>query len=445
MKHSETTNYDRKEIDRKIVSLAWPAILSNITVPLLGLSDTFISGHLGNDLYLAAIVVATTMVNSLYWIFGFLRMGTTGLTATAYGAGDDMTQARVFTRALVTAATAGFLLSLLSPVSGVAILHLMSPPAEVADAALDYFVINMLGAPALLVTNVIYGRLTGRQNTLYPMIIAISVNVLNIILSVTLVFMCGMGFKGVAIGTTAANWIGMILGLYLAHRQSRGQRMLTSLRDMRGGGDLRRFFKVNSFLVARSVCMMIVTFAMTYYASSLGTRALAINAVMMQFFIFFSYFMDGFAYSGEALCGRYYGAADLAHLRLTIKRLTAFGLMTAGIFALTYGVFSPTISWWISESEAVTSGIRGLRVICILLPVASVTAFIFDGIYIGITKTYDMMLSTMGGMILFFAIYAGLSQTAICTERLILLWIAFLSFLTARGVILGIRLKSLKV
>ncbi|MDE6294582.1 MAG: MATE family efflux transporter, partial [Muribaculaceae bacterium] len=169
MKHSNMTNYTGKEIDCNILKLAWPAILSNISVPILGISDTFISGHLGSESYLAAMAVATTMVNSLFWLFGFLRMGTTGLTATAYGAGDDDTQDIIFSRAILIAIAAGVILIAACYPLFALMREIMMPPENVALYAFRYFMTIMLSAPATLATMAATGRLIGRQNTLYPM------------------------------------------------------------------------------------------------------------------------------------------------------------------------------------------------------------------------------------------------------------------------------------
>lgn len=435
------TNYTGKEIDRKILKLAWPAILSNISVPILGISDTFISGHLGSERFLAAIAVATTMVNSLFWLFGFLRMGTTGLTATAFGAGDDESQDIIFTRALVIATISGAALIALCYPLFTLMRKIMLPPDDVAQPAFRYFMTIMLSAPATLATMAAIGRLIGRQNTLYPMIISISVNVINILLSMTFVFVCGMGFGGVALGTASANWIGLAMSLYFVSLQSGRRNVFKNIRRALDTGGWNRFFSVNGFLFIRSLCMMTVTFAMTAFASRIGTVALAVNAVILQFFTLFSYFMDGFAFSGEALCGRFFGAGDIANLRLTVRRLLMIGVLMTIFFAAIYGIFTPAIATFMSESDTVRQAIAGLRVICVLLPVASVAAFIFDGIYIGVTRTIDMMYSTLTGMVLFFTTYVGGFYLGM-PHTSMTLWMSFLLFLMTRGAVLAARLRG---
>ncbi len=435
------SNCTAKEIDHRILKLAWPAILSNITVPLLGLSDTFISGHLGSDTYLAAMAVATTMVNSIFWLFGFLRMGTTGLTATAFGRNDLETQDIVYGRAMLIALTAGIILFGLSyPLYGFMSL-IMSPPDEVAQSAFEYFFVIMTGAPATLGIMASTGRLIGRQNTLYPMIISITVTLLNVILSLTLVFAVGIGFKGVALGTTISNWTGLLLALFLVYVEAGKRNCFGNTRSVLSGGAWGRFFKTNGYLFIRSVCLMIVTFAMTTFASHISTLALAVNAVILQLVLLFSYFIDGFAFSGEALCGQFYGAFDFSSFRLTVRRLLLIGLLMAALFALCYGGLGELLIAFITEDVQVRVAIIHLWPIYTILPLISYPAFIYDGIFVGIAHTRDMMLSTLTGMILFFGIYIaghyfGMPHTSLT------LWISYLIFLLTRGVILSVRLKS---
>lgn len=427
-------SHNTKEINRQILHLTWPSVVSNISVPLLGLSDTFISGHLGSATYLAAIAVGTTMVNSLYWLLGFLRMGTTGLTANAFGARDEESQAMVYSRALLLALAIGMLLILLMPLTAPLMLMLLSPAADVAMAAREYFDISMLGAPALLATMVCSGRLIGRQNTLYPMIIAISVNVLNILLSFTLVFVLDMGFKGVAYGTLTANWLGFILAMMLVKIQSHDiSYFISPFKAIKRGG-WGRFFNVNGNLFIRSACLMAVSFAMTAFGGRIGTTTLAVNALMMQLFLFYSYFMDGFAFSGEALCGRFYGAGDGRGFHTTVRLLVAWGCAMATVFATAYGTALTPIAEALTDVSEVVSGIETLRWVAILIPIVPMAAFIFDGIFVGLTKTSAMMWATAIGAIFFFGIailpkYLGIP----IQDPNIIIWTAFLSYLVARG------------
>ena len=291
------------ELNKEILRLSLPAIASNITVPLLSLSDTAISGHIGDFRTLGAISAGSMMFNTAFWLFGFLRMGTAGMTAQAFGKKDERLAQTVFSQALAIAILSGLLLwAFSSPLSRL-LCAVISPSADVAAAAIGYFRITIMCAPALLGIMAFNGWFFGMQSALYPMIIAIFTNLLNIALSITLVFWTDAGFEGVAIGTAAANWCGLVLAFILAVRFMKRKRLLAKLRDMADLSLLRRFFKVNSDIFLRSGCIMCVSLAITSFGARQGDLQLATNAVMMQFFILFSYFMDGIAFSAASDLG----------------------------------------------------------------------------------------------------------------------------------------------
>lgn len=431
------------KINRDILRLALPAILSNITVPLLGLSDTFISGHLGSETYIAAIAVGTMIVNSLYWLFGFLRMGTTGLTAEAYGRGDDMQRRRIFTASFLLAFSIGLVLMLLNWPLSKLMLWIMEPSPATAALGEEYFRISILAAPAFLATMTIVGWMIGSQNTLYPMIISIGVNIINIALSFTFVFGMDMSFYGVALGTCIANWCGLLLGLILARRLARDSGLWAPLADIRSKLDFSRFFRVNSDLMIRSACIMSVLFAMTSFGGRMGDDVLARNAVIMQFFMFFSYFMDGFAFSGEALSGRFIGAKQPNGIRLTVKGLMIWSAAMTIFFTLVYYFLLTPITALLTDETVVIEGVSQLKWVACLIPVISAAAFIFDGLYIGMTATWRLLWTTLSAMLLFFLVMIphifGV-KIDIAPDRL--LWCAFLAFLFLRGTLLALMLKS---
>ena len=279
-------------INREIIRLSVPAILSNITVPLLGLCDTAIAGHLGADSFIGAIAVGSMMINVTFWLFGFLRMGTTGLTAQAFGADDAVALRTVFSRAVTLGAAIGTLLLLLMYPLREMLLTLISPDEPIRSLASRYYTIVLMSAPALLATNAVQGWLFGMQTTLIPMTVAIATNVINIAISLTMVLIFHTGFIGVAIGTLSANWLGLLLALILARRKA-GGKLWIPFRDVftdREG--LGRFFRVNSDIFFRSAAIMAVSLGVTAIGSRLGALTLAANAVMMQVFNFFSFFMD---------------------------------------------------------------------------------------------------------------------------------------------------------
>lgn len=439
----QTHNYSLGKINHMILHLALPAIFSNITVPLLGLCDTFISGHLGAERYIAAIAVGTMLVNSLYWLFGFLRMGTTGLTAEALGQGDHPLRSRVFTAAFILAVSLGMLLILLSPLLSRLMLLIMAPEPDTAILGREYFMVSILAAPAFLATMTVTGWMIGSQNTLYPMITAISVNVINIALSFSLVYLFDMGFRGVATGTCVANWCGLGISLLLARRLSGSEPLWAPWRQLRKGMDLRRFFRVNSDLMLRSACIMAVLFAMTSLGGRMGDRTLAINAIIMQFFMFYSYFMDGFAFAGEALCGRFAGAKRPADIHLTVRGLLIWAAIMTISFTSAYILFATPIASLLTDEQPVVDGVTGMLPVVCLIPLISAAAFIFDGIYIGMTATLRLLTTTLAAMTAFFilSLPSGRLILPFLSPEL-LLWTAFLTFLLLRGLLLAILLPG---
>lgn len=419
-------------LHRDIFRIAIPAIVSNITVPLLGLCDTTIAGHLGSETFLGAIAVGTMMVNAVFFCLGFLRMGTTGLTAQAYGAGDDNGVRELFSRAAVLGFLLGAVMIILQWPLARGLSLIIGAQGDVGSFATQYFSIVVWGAPAMLATMAISGWILGMQSSFYPMLIAIGTNILNIAASICFVFGLKMGFIGTAAGTLTANWGGLILALFLVRKFNHGRLPFTSWRDairLTGSG---RFFKVNSYIFLRSFCLMAVTVGVTAIGARLGTLTLAVNAVMMQFFTFYSYFMDGFAFSGEALVGRSAGAHDIPALRRVIRSLLVIGGVVAILTAAIYGLLQDPISGFITNETTVLTAINKMRIILIILPLVSVGAFIYDGIFIGLAATRQMLYATAIGGAAFFLI------NMIFPSANITLWAAFLTYLLLRGITLAI-------
>lgn len=432
-------------IDRRILRLAFPAIVSNITVPLLGLCDTTIAGHIGTPAYIGAVAVGAMMLNVIFWLCGFLRMGTTGLAAIANGKGNGAMSADILRKSLTIAAAVSILvLALQVPLRNL-LLELISPERESRAFALTYFNICIWGAPAQLAIMAISGWYIGMQNTVVPMAVAISANILNIALSLTAVFALHLGFAGIALGTLCANWAGALaIGILAALRLKR-MRHLSASHDLNGLkstpssataeiGKVRwsRFFSVNSDLFLRSACIMAVTMAVTAVGARLGELTLAANAVMMQFFIFFSYFMDGFAFAGEAMTGHAVGASDRRALRACVRHLMYWGAAMAALFTVVYLIFTLPIASLITPSRSVTDIVAGMKPWVVALPPLTVSAFIFDGIYIGMTRTRPLLVSTLISALIFFAVtYLGGAPS---NPRL---WTAFETYLFSRGALLA--------
>ncbi|MCH5224913.1 MAG: MATE family efflux transporter [Muribaculaceae bacterium] len=424
-----------RPLDREILRLSIPTIISNITVPLLGICDTAISGHLGSDLFLSAIAVASVMLNVVFWIFGFLRGGTTGLTANALGAGDNAEISKVFYRSLLIAFSAGFLLIVFQwPIFRLLWIIMGSGP-EIEGYVADYFTLRIWGAPALLAIIAISGWFVGMQTTFYPMVIAIATNIINIGLSYILAFPLGYGFQGVALGTLIANWVGLLVAILCIWWFRRGKPLRCSLRQL-FHGNWWRYFSVNFNLFLRSFFIICVTMGVTAAGARLGNLTLAVNVIIMQFFQFFSFFMDGFAYSGEAMVGFRFGERDFEKVRECVRRLLQWTLAMTLTFSFLYFTGTGWVSSLLTDSDAVIAGVTDMTLWVALIPVVSSWSFIYDGFYIGVTDTFRMMLSTLIGGVAFFAILSYQYFSA-ATFGNGLIWTAFLSYLTLRGAYLA--------
>lgn len=428
-------------LNREILRLSVPAIVSNITVPLLGLCDTAISGHLGSEVFLAAIGVGSMMLNVIVGLLVFLRMGTTGLTATAFGAGDDEMVSKVFTRAFFLGFGLGFALVIFRlPVMDL-MLAIIGPDAEVRRYAESYFTVRVWGMPAMFAVMSVSGWFVGMQSTVAPMAVAIIMNVINILVSYLLVFHTETGFAGVAWGTAISNWIGLVIALVWAFRFRKGKGLFSSMREVLKGGGIGKFFSVNSNLFLRSACVMCVSLGVTSAGARMGALTLAVNVVMMQFFTFFSYFMDGFAFSGEALTGRWSGAGEKLLLRESVKALLRWTLGVALLFTILYIVGLGPVTSLLTDNESVRAGVDKMRIWIWLLPIVSAWAFIYDGFFVGITDTGKMMIATLIASVVFFIIAFVRTDSGHFIFRPLgnnALWGAFLCYLFLRGGILAV-------
>ncbi len=316
-------------MDRKIFRLALPNIITNITVPLLGMIDMAVAGRLGSVVFIGAIALGANIFNMIYWNFGFLRMSTSGFAAQAYGA-RDMTEAmNVFIRSLVIGLGIGVLIVLLQyPIGKFAFSLIRSGPESVHHVE-SYFRIVIWGAPAVLGMYAFKGWFIGMQNARIPMFIAILNNVLNIILSVLFVFGFGMKIEGIALGTVLSQIISIMVAAAFWWRYYRRLRKYIRKETIWDRRSIRSFFRVNADVFVRTFLLTLVTTFFTFASSGMGEITLAVNALLMQFFMLFSYFMDGFAYAGEALTGRYVGARNRKALKLMVKRIFFWGWMVS--------------------------------------------------------------------------------------------------------------------
>lgn len=427
-----------KTLRKEILAIALPAIASNITTPLLGLVDTAISGHIGPPVYLGAIAVGGTMFNMLYWVLNFLRMGSGGLTAQACGRGDRPEQATVLWRGLLLAALLGVTLIACSPAACPVALRLLDSDAPTSALAARYFGILIWGAPAVLGNYVLSGWFLGMQNARAPMWMAIWTNIVNIAVSLTLVVGLGWRIEGVAVGSLTAQWAGFALGIAMLRRY-RPQRI--AWRRIVAGDGLRRYFSINADIFLRTLCLVAVTVWFTRTGARTGVLTLAANALLMQLFYLFSFFMDGFAYSAEALGGRFHGARDAASLRRLIRALLRIGAVLAVATAAIYLLGGRLLLRALTDRPEVVAEAGRYLPWAALVPLAGVWAFVWDGIFIGLTRTRAMLAAMASAMLAFFITL--LAARPLGNDGL---WLAFCIYLLTRGAVewlLYVRSSSL--
>ena len=412
--------------DRQILQIALPSIVSNITVPLLGMIDVAIVGHMGSPVYIGAVAVGSMIFNLVYWLFGFLRMGSSGLTSQALGRRDLTEVARLLVRSVVIALGIAVLLIVLQiPMKWAAFL-LIGPTEDVAPFASTYFDIVIWGAPASLALFSLMGWFIGMQNTRFPMVISIMQNVVNILTSLTLVYGFGMKIEGVALGTVIAQYTGFIVALGLVMRYY-GRLFRGHLRSPKTS----KFLSINRDIFLRTLCLVAVNLYFTSAGARSGAVILSVNTVMMQLYLFFSYFMDGFAYAGEALGGRAYGAQNKTTFHETLRRLWLWTLIVTTVYTLLYICCGEWIISILTDEPQVIEASQTYLWWVWFIPAAGCVAFIWDGIFIGITATRGMLVSSFLSALLFFGVYEAV-RGVIGNHGL---WLAMVVYLLMRGVL----------
>lgn len=414
---------------KQVFKLALPSIISNITVPLLGIIDLTIVGHMGEVIYIGAIAIGTMIFNVLYWLFGFLRMGTSGMTSQALGRRDLTEAMRLLVRSLtISTAIAVIFILFQFPIRWLA-LTIMHPTDQVAEQAASYFSICIWSAPAMLGLYGLTGWFIGMQNTRIPMLVSIFQNIVNIVASVTFVFGVGMKIQGVALGTLTAQWTGFLLALYCWKRYYGRLAEYNWKDDLFKRSTMVRFFAVNRDIFIRTLFLVGVNFFFISAGSRQGAIILSVNTLLMTLFTIFSYVMDGFAYAGEALSGKYYSAANKLAFDRVYRSLFAWGAIMAMVFTLVYAVGGNGFLMLLTNEAVVVQAAEAYFWWAVMIPIVSVSAFVYDGIFIGLTATRGMLVSSVISALVFFVLYLAL-QSYLENHAL---WLAFVVYLGLRG------------
>jgi multidrug resistance protein, MATE family len=400
--------------------------------------DLAIVGHIGDECLIGAIALGTMIFNLIYWNFGFLRIGTSGFTAQAYGAGNIAESLRVLVRALFIALVSAVLLIALQQPIALLSKTIVKSGDDVMNLALKYFYIRIWAAPATLGLYAIKGWFIGMQNAKYPMFVAIVLNVVNVLCSLAFAVGLKMGIAGVAIGTVVAQYSGLVMAVALWFKKYGTLYAEINLKSCLVFSEMKRFFSVNGDIFIRSICMIAVFTFIPAVSASMGNMVLAANTLLMQLFTLFSYVMDGFAYAGESLVGRFIGAKDKYSLKLSIKCLLRWGGLLTLIFTVAYFFFGRDILSLLTNDNNVIDAAMEFFVWSLVVPVAGFSAFLFDGIYVGAIASKSMrnviVAATAAFFLAYFPLYRFLGNDG--------LWIAFLLFLVFRGGLMWLNMNK---
>lgn len=414
-----------------ILRLAIPAILTNIATPLMAMVDIGVVGHFGDASYIAAIAVGGAIFNMLYWVLNFLRTGTSGLTSQACGRRDMTLVADTLMRSMLIAATASILLLATSGAVCDGMMLFLNPQPEAAKHAQTYFDAAIWGAPAVLSTYVLSGWFVGTQDTRPILYMAIIANILNIVLNFFMVYTLHMGIAGVGTATALSQWLGLGIGVLFMRKVSLRLSLSFDLkRIFVRDGHMSRLFRINLDIFLRTLCLVTVTLWFTRAGAALGDVTLAANAVLMQLFMLFSFFMDGFAFAGEALAGLHSGSGNRIMLKATVSALLKLGLGLSILCSLVYFIAGQWIFSILTDSAQVIAMASDYRLWIVAVPLCGFMAFTWDGVYIGMTRTRLMLWS----MALATCVYFGVYITCTPTFGNHGLWLAFICYLAVRGI-----------
>lgn len=423
----------------RVFNIAYPIVLSNATVPILGVVDTGVIGQMGQAAPIGAVGIGAIILSAVYWMFGFLRMGTVGFASQARGAGDQAEVDAVLTRALLIGIAGGAALILLQiPIFWGAFA---AAPAseEVETLARDYMAIRIWSSPAAIGVYAVTGWLIAAERTRAVLATQLWMNGLNIALNFYFVLGLGWGVEGVAFATFLAEWSGFALGLWLC-RGAFARPHWRAWARVFDGAKLKRLAAVNGDILVRSVLLEAIFVSFMFVGSDFGDVPLAANQILLQFLMVTAYAMDGFAFAAETLVGQAMGGRRRAELRRSSVLSGVWALATVVTLSLLFALFGPWAIDIMTTAEEVRAEARIYLTYMVIAPLAGVAAWMFDGIFIGATRTADMR----NMMLVSFAIYCVAALALVPSLGNHGLWVALLISFIARGITLGLRYPALE-
>ena len=420
-------------MNKQILHLAIPNIISNITIPLLSSVDTAVMGHLESPVYLGAIALGSMIFNFIYWGFGFLRMGTTGLTAQAFGAEDESEISSILHRSVILSVIFGIILIILQfPIAELS-FYLIEGSKEVESNASNYFYIRIFAAPATLALYSLHGWFLGMQNSKYPLYVALFVNLLNIVLNLIFVYQFKMKVEGVALGTLIAQYSGVVFTILLMKKTYPKLIKQFIFHQILDKEKLKKFFQVNSDIFFRTLLLIFAMSFFTAKSAEMSDNILAANFILMQLWLIISYGVDGFAFAAESLTGKYFGAQNQLMVKKTINYSFGWGLSLGFALGIVYLAFGrEIISLYTGQQEVIDTAMIFLIWI-VISPLINSVSFIWDGIYFGVTATRPILNSMIISTIVFFLPIYYLTKDLLGNHSI---WFALTLFMVVRGLTL---------
>lgn len=391
-------------LNKEIFKIAFPNIISNISIPLLGIVDTALMGRMEDTAYIGAIAIGGIVFNILYWGFGFLRPGTTGLTAQAFGKKNNKEVYALLLRALMIGVLISLILILFQSPIGDMAYSLLDGSIKVKELSRSYYDIRIWAAPAVLCLFAFRGWFFGVQNAIVPMVLTILVNVLNIILSWYFVMVKGLSVEGVALGTLISQWVTFFVALIIAIKRHKNILQYFK-KDIFKSEELKRFLTVNRDMFLRNMGLILVFSFFTNHSSKLGDDYLAMNQILLELFYLMSYTVDGFAYASESLVGKYIGAKEFDTVKLIIKKCLIYGLCLSFFFVALYMFWGQELIGLFTNHQSLIVASKNYFILLSLVGVTGALAFVWDGVYSGATASVELRNSMLVAVISFFVVF----------------------------------------
>lgn len=426
---------------KSLLLLAGPMILSNITVPLLGIVDTAVIGHLGSAHYLAGIALGSAVISILFWLAGFLRMSTTGLVAQAYGKNDLTQLAALLKRSLLLASAVAVLLIVLSPLIKHAIAYLSAANGDVLNQAYQYFSIRIFSAPAALCNLVLLGWMLGVHYGRGPFYLLLVTNIVNIVLDIYFVVYLDWAVAGAAWASLIADYTALVFALFLVAKLAKKQDIDLNVPNWLSISKMAELLSLNRDIFIRSLILQLCFSFMTFYAARIGETTLAANAVLLNFLMLVSFALDGVAYASEAKVGQAKGQGSVKNIELWVKISVFWGMLFGVLYSLFFALFGNTIIKLLTNVPEVIQEATHYLPWIVVLPILAMSCFLFDGVFVGLTRAKNMrnsmILSAGVGFFGVFWVFIDLQNNG--------LWLAMSCFMLMRGITLIIKYHHLKI